>query len=127
MTLVQHHSKVKDWRWNHFTPKEIACKGTGFILVDEEALDCLNSLRHVIGDPFSPNSAYRSEEHNKSVGGSPNSMHLKGKAFDIPIKGRMTREEIHRVGEMVGFTGYGDYNTFVHVDTGEKRYWDKRT
>lgn len=124
--LEQHHSKVKDWRWNYFTPKEIACKGTGFIVVDEEALDCLNALRHIIGVPFAPNSAYRSESHNKAVGGAKNSMHRKGKAFDIPIKEGMSRDAIHDTAELVGFTGIGDYNTFVHVDTGRKRYWDKR-
>ena len=122
-----HHTKVIDWHAQYFTPKELACKGTGKIVVDDYAIKCLDMLREIIGEPFTPNSAYRSAEHNKAVGGATNSYHRKGKAFDIPIKGRMTREEIHRVAKHVGFRGIGDYNSFVHVDTGPRRYWDKRT
>jgi len=118
---------AQKWRWKYFTPFEIACKGTGLILINEDALDRLDKFREIVNEPFSPNSAFRSEQHNRNIGGSPNSYHLKGMAFDIPIKGRMTREEIHRVALMVGFTGIGDYDTFVHLDTGVKRYWDKRT
>lgn len=124
--IEQHYSKVTYWRWNYFTPKEIACKGSGFIVIDEYALDCLNCMRHIIGEPFSPNSAYRSEKHNKKVGGATNSYHRKGKAFDIPIKGDMTRAAIHQIGKLCGFTGIGDYDDFVHVDTGIARYWDER-
>lgn len=108
-------------------PKEIACKGSGFIVIDDYSLDSLNCFRHIIGVPFSPNSAYRSEAYNKKVGGAPNSYHRKGMAFDIPIKDGMSREKIHEVAKIVGFTGFGDYNTFVHIDTGPKRYWDLRT
>lgn len=133
-----HYSKIKpgDWPCKNFKPYEIACKQIsekgncgcgGTIVVDGGALYKLDKLRYIIGVPFSPNSAYRCEVHNRNVGGGEKSMHRRGKAFDIPIKGRMTREEIHRVATMVGFTGFGDYNTFVHVDTGRERYWDKRT
>ena len=122
-----HYKDLKEWHVRYFTPKEIACKGTGKIVVDDYALRCLDMLRDVIGEPFSPNSAYRSAQHNKAVGGAKNSYHRKGMAFDIPIKGRMTREEIHRVAGMVGFRGVGDYDTFVHLDTGTERSWDKRS
>lgn len=124
-----HYTLVdeRDWKWKYFTPKELACKGTGLILVDFEAIDKLEELRDILGVPFSPNSAYRSESHNKAVGGAKNSMHRLGRAFDIPIKGKMTRACIKVVADHVGFTGIGDYDTFVHVDTGKRRYWDMRT
>jgi zinc D-Ala-D-Ala carboxypeptidase len=115
-----------DWRWKNFTPKEIACKGTGLILIDEDAMDKLQAFRNTVEIPFRPNSAYRSESHNKRVGGAPRSMHRQGRAFDIPITSRMTRELIHEKAKEVGFTGFGDYNTFVHIDTGRARYWDGR-
>lgn len=121
-----HYTKVKNWRWRYFSPQEIACKGTGLILIDEDALDKLDRFRDTIGVPFAPNSAYRSEAHNAKIGGAKNSMHRKGKAFDIPIKTGMDRETIHNVAKQCGFTGFGDYNTFVHIDTGRFRYWDKR-
>ena len=122
-TLIDH----RDWPFKYFTPEEIACKGTGLILIDFDAISKLDELRDIIKEPFRPNSAYRSAVHNKNIGGSRNSMHLQGKAFDIPIKGKMTREKLHIVADHVGFTGIGDYDTFVHVDTGRKRYWDERT
>lgn len=117
----------RDWPWKYFTPKEIASKGDGLILIDFDAMDKLEEFRGILKEPFTPNSAYRSEAHNKAVGGAKNSMHRQGKAFDIPIKGKMTRERIKIVAERVGFTGFGDYDTFVHIDTGRKRYWDMRT
>ena len=124
-----HYTEVDeaDWHWDNFTPEEIACKGTGLIIIDEDAMDALQETREILGTPFSPNSAYRSESHNKYVGGAKRSMHRKGRAFDIPIKNTMSREQIHEAAEEAGFTGFGDYNTFVHVDTGSPRYWDERT
>lgn len=121
-----HYSKVMNWRWKNFTPKELSCKGTGFIVVDTHALDCLQRLRILIGKPLIINSAYRSEEHNKAVGGSPNSQHRLGKAFDIRITPDVSRETIKQFAFGAGFNGIGDYENFVHVDTGPSRYWDHR-
>lgn len=128
MTKEVHYTQIKpsDWKWKNFTPKEIACKGDGLIIVNEDALNRLQKFREKIGVPFSPNSAYRSVPYNKSVGGAPGSQHLYGKAFDIPISDRMPRALIHKVAKECGFTGFGDYNTFVHIDTGAARYWDLR-
>lgn len=126
--FYKHYSEIdlKNWPWGHFLPDELACKGSGEIIIDFDAVERLNRFRDIIGVPFSPNSAYRSERHNKAVGGSPNSMHRQGKAFDIPIKGKMTREVIHKVAREVGFKGIGDYQNFCHIDTGNSRYWDLR-
>ena len=122
-----HYTEITDWPYKYFTPKEIACKGTGMIVVDHDALSKLDEFRERGDVPFSPNSAYRSESHNAAVGGAKNSYHRKGVAFDIPIKGAMTRNAIKTLAKQVGFTGIGDYNTFVHIDTGTPRYWDKRS
>lgn len=128
MSRETHYTFIhdSDWKWPNFTPKEIACKGTGLILIDKNAMDKLQAFREALGIPFSPNSAYRSESHNNAVGGAPKSQHRKGRAFDIPLKNGITREDVHRIGKEVGFKGFGDYPNFVHIDTGRKRYWDKR-
>lgn len=122
-----HYTEVKKWRWPNFTPKEISCKGDGLIVIDENALDKLQAMRLELGIPLVINSAYRSEAYNKSVGGAPKSQHLQGRAFDIRITDALSREEIKYHAKEAGFTGIGDYNTFVHVDTGPTRYWDLRT
>lgn len=123
--LYSHWHKVdpKDWHWPNFVPKEIACKGTGEILIHTESLDRLQFFRKLLGKPFSPNSAYRSESHNKKVGGAKNSYHRKGQAFDIPIKNGITRQEIHRCAKAAGFNGIIDYKNFVHIDTRPTPYY----
>ena len=126
MSKEIHYTEVKDWRWPNFTPKEIACKGDGKIIVHERALDCLQKFRNIVGGPVILNSAYRSAEYNKRVGGAPASQHLLGKAFDIQITKELTRERIHTLAKQAGFTGFGDYNTFVHIDIGPSRTWDLR-
>lgn len=126
--MEEHYTKVRNWVWPNFTPKEIACKGDGLIIVDCPSMDALQTLRNVIGKPLIINSGYRSIEYNRKVGGAPNSQHLKGKAFDIRITPQVSREDIKNHAKAAGFKGIGDYDSFVHVDTREKpAYWDNRT
>ena len=73
------------WRWPNFSTAEIACRGTGKMLVDEPALDKLKALRDRLGKPLIVRSAYRSPEHNRAVGGATRSKHLDGAAFDIAM------------------------------------------
>ena len=70
------------WRWPNFSPAEIACRGTGKLLINEPALDKLQALRDRLGKPLIVRSAYRSPEHNRAVGGATRSKHLDGAAFD---------------------------------------------
>lgn len=114
------------WRWPHFKPSEIASPDDGSLLADEESLEKLEALRRWLGRPMTINSAYRSATHNKAVGGEPGSQHLKGKAFDVRLQG-FTRQELKAAARAAGFTGFGDYDSFVHIDTGPARAWDRRT
>lgn len=128
MTFYTHWRDVRPdaWRWPNFKPSEIACKGDGSLLVDPEALDKLQEVRQRLGKPMRLNSAYRSPAHNKAIGGSPNSQHLQGKAFDVALNG-ITRTELLKAAKAAGFTGFGQYDTFMHIDTGPARTWDERT
>ena len=64
--FYEHYSEVPDaeWWWRDFSPAEIACRGTGKLLVHEEA------LRDRLGKPLIVTSGYRSPEHNRAVGGA---------------------------------------------------------
>lgn len=73
------------WRWANFSPAEIACRGSGSIKVNEDALDCLQALRDLLGKPMIVLSGYRSPEHNRRVGGARASKHMEGAAFDIAM------------------------------------------
>jgi len=126
MTLYQSWRDVpKDkWHWKNFSPREMACKGTGTLLVNEDALDKLQALRDKLGNPMLITSAYRSPEHNKKVGGAKNSYHMKGIAFDI----RMENQDpmaFEMAAREVGFRGVGYYpkQGFMHIDTGPERTW----
>lgn len=53
----------------------------------------LEDVRKAVGAPLHINSAYRSPEANKKVGGKPTSQHCKGTAADIKVKG-MTPDQV---------------------------------
>ena len=71
-TFHRHWRDVREsaWRWPNFSPAEIACRGTGKLLLNEPALDRLQALRDRLGKPLIVRSAYRSPEHNRTVGGA---------------------------------------------------------
>jgi len=129
-SFYKHYSDVNPthWRWPNFTPKEIACKGTGELLIDFAAMDALQDFRGFVGVPVVVNSGYRSEPYTKKIGGAKNSQHVKGKAFDIRITKTLTRDMIHKAAKKAGFRAIGDYPAFVHIDTREQpAYWDFRS
>ena len=120
----KHWSLVpkEEWFWPNFTPKELASKGNGSVLIDYDAMYRLQIMRNIIGKPFHITSAYRDPLHNARVGGSPNSFHKKGKAFDISLAGH-TKRELKKAATAVGFGGIAFARSFIHVDTGRRRTW----
>ncbi|MEX2375219.1 MAG: D-Ala-D-Ala carboxypeptidase family metallohydrolase [Dehalococcoidia bacterium] len=115
------------WRWKNFSPAEIACRGSGSLRINEEALDKLQALRDRLGKPLIVRSAYRSPAHNRAVGGAPKSKHLDGTAFDIAMTNHdpVAFEDAARA---VGFLGFGFYprSGFIHIDLGPARIWGER-
>ena len=112
------------WRWPNFAPREIACRGTGRLMVNEDALDRLQRLRNRLGVPLIVVSAYRSPEHNARVGGARNSQHMQGIAFDISMANH-NPSAFEAAARAEGFTGFGFYprSGFMHIDTGPARTW----
>ena len=126
MTFYQHWRNVPPnaWRWANFSPAEIACRGTGKLRVNADALDRLQALRTALGKPLIVTSGYRSPEHNRRVGGATASKHLEGTAFDISMSNHDPAAFI-AAARRAGFSGIGTYprSNFVHVDTGPARVW----
>jgi uncharacterized protein YcbK (DUF882 family) len=108
--------------WPDFAYREIACKHCGNAVIVKEAMDKLQLLRDMMAQPLKINSAYRCYVHNKNVGGSDASKHLGGEAFDISTNG-VDSNKLRACAETVGFTGFGTYATFLHVDIGPPREW----
>ncbi len=129
---TQFHAHYKEmpenaWRWPNFSPAEIACRGTGKLLVNDAALDKLQALRDRLGKPLIVRSAYRSPEHNRAVGGAKRSKHLEGAAFDIAMSNH-DPVAFEAAAREVGFLGFGFYprSGFMHVDLGPARQWGAR-
>lgn len=130
---VIEYSKVKqgdaffyiNGRQSNFKVKEFACNdGTDAILIDSELVEKLQIIREYFGKPVYINSAYRTKDYNKKVGGASNSQHLYGKAADIRIPG-IAPNTIATFAKQIGFRGVGIYNWGCHVDTRiNKSYWN---
>ena len=86
-------------------------------------------IRDKIGCPLHINSAYRSPNHNKAIGGVKNSKHLLGKASDLTSRNH-TPTQLYDVIESlikegkISEGGLGLYKSFVHYDIrGTKARW----
>jgi zinc D-Ala-D-Ala carboxypeptidase len=121
------HVPKEAWRWKNFSPREMACRGTGALLVNADALDRLQKLRDTLGVPLIIRSAYRSPEHNRNVKGAPQSLHMRGIAFDIAMNNH-DPAHFESAARAAGFTGFGFYprSGFMHIDTGPARTWGER-
>lgn len=120
---------------DNFSRKEFDCKdGTNVPkeLLDNLKLLCnnLEVLRNELKAPVSiTGSGYRTESHNKKVGGAKNSQHLYAKAADINVKGYTPKEVFDTIEKLIGLGkmkqgGLGLYKTFVHYDVrGTKARW----
>lgn len=114
------------WRWPSFTPWEIAVRDRperGAVLIVPEALDALQRLRSILGDPVNVLSGYRDPEHNRAVGGALRSKHTMGIAFDIADSRNYSRTAMIAAAREAGFSGLGLYETFTHLDLGPAREW----
>lgn len=111
------------WRWDHFTPAEFACRGTGELIVDEDFMDKLEVFRSDCGFPFVVSSGYRSPDHNARVSSTGRTgPHTTGAAVDLLTSGRHALH-ILSFATRYGFTGIGAKqhgpwgDRFVHLDT----------
>lgn len=127
--MIKHYTAVTEAEWpsRYFSPREIACRGTGLVLLDKHsiaALKMLDALREEMGHPLICNSGYRSPQHNKAVGGARGSYHMRGIAFDISMD-NVDPHKFEAAARKVGFTGIGLYppqkphgaKGFIHIDT----------
>ena len=108
---------MSEWRWPDFSPQEMACRGTGKLMIVPSAMDKLQALRDKLDAPMIVNSAYRSPEHNRNVGGAKYSKHMEGIAFDVRMDNHDPATYI-AAAKSVGFDAIGTYprQNFVHVD-----------
>lgn len=128
--VVKVYSKAKEGNVKlskNFTVKEFACSdGTDTVFISLALVNLLQKIRNHFGKAVIINSAYRTEAHNKSIGGATYSQHKYGLAADIHING-VTPKEIASYVEtlMPSSGGIGIYKSFVHVDVRQvKSRWN---
>lgn len=112
----------------NFKLYEFECKdGSNQVVLHPKLLELSQKLRDRLGKPVVINSAYRNQSHNRSVGGSPTSQHLYGKAIDVRAIPGLTIDQLASAGRNVGFTGIGKYSWGCHFDVRDRAAeWDYR-
>lgn len=119
--VVKVYSKAKEGNVRlskNFTVKEFACSdGTDTVFISLALVNLLQKIRDHFGKVVIINSAYRTEAHNKAIGGATYSQHKYGLAADIHINGVTPKEIAAYVETLLPSSGgIGIYKSFVHVD-----------
>ncbi len=97
--------------------------------IDPRLLDLLVSLQQKLDteEPYLLTSGYRTPETNARLvaeGAAVNSLHMRGQAADISLRGR-TLSQLHMAALSLrgGGVGYYPAHDFIHVDVGPVRTW----
>ena len=101
-----------------FKRKEFECNcGCGQDTVDYELLLVMDMLRHHFDKPVRISSGNRCFNHNRKIGGSQRSQHLRGKAADFTVVG-VEPQAVYGYLDSVypDHYGMGDYVNFTHFD-----------
>lgn len=91
------------------------CKGNVPHQMEEYALRKHQLLRMVLGRAYTPNSAYRCPLHKDESKKKKPGEHTRT-AMDIPVRGGAQRMAVVKAAHLVGATGIGVANSFIHVD-----------
>ncbi|QDP61075.1 MAG: putative peptidase M15 [Prokaryotic dsDNA virus sp.] len=84
-------------------------------------LKILDELRDRFGKPMKINSGYRTEKHNKKIGGVKDSSHMKGLAVDVSITNSQDRFHFLKCCFQLGITRIGVANSFIHIDIDDEK------
>ena len=100
-------------------------------VIDPALMDILTRIQRISGSSgvYEVISGYRSPKTNaylrrKSPGVARDSLHMQGMAIDVRLTDIRTRE-LRDIARQLRFGGVGYYakSDFVHLDTGQIRFW----
>lgn len=108
-------------RWPNFEPWEFASRDKGEFYYHPQTFDAIQRARDLRRAALVLNSAHRSWLHNLAIRGAPRSAHLYI-ALDVSTWGH-NRLELYEILLKAGFTSFGFYVNFIHVDLRPGRRW----
>lgn len=106
---------------NYFKDYETSCRCGCGMNITRQLLAKLNEAREIADAPFVITSGARCKEHNRKIGGNPNSAHTRGLAVDIACPSSQSRYAILKGLYGAGFAriGYNQAKNFFHCDIDE--------
>tara|TARA_R110000868_G_scaffold381825_1_gene648266 strand:- start:4951 stop:5412 length:462 start_codon:yes stop_codon:yes gene_type:complete len=119
----------KNFTWAEFASKDGAEMPAAVKANIKKLAQNLEVIRSYFNLPIKINSGWRSEAHNRKIGGVKNSQHVKGKAADITVKGKTPGEVQNGIELLINAGkisqgGIGKYPNFTHYDIrGTKARW----
>lgn len=112
----------------YFKESEVTCKCNKCnMTITDDLKILLDKLREGINMPLTINSGARCNTHNKNVGASPTSSHIKGVAVDIRAINDLTKAKIIHYATRLGIARIGIAKTFIHLDIDKDKspaIWD---
>lgn len=120
MELARANRFMRDWRRNEVKPIDQNLV-LGLLELQQRA------RRNGFSDEIRFLSGYRSPQTNEMLrrttrGVARYSMHLDARAIDFSLPGVSIRDTI-KMAKDLGLGGVGGYPSFVHIDSGRRRYW----
>jgi hypothetical protein len=106
-----------------------ASDDAGWRMIKNEVWQKLVPVARRMGKVLTINSAYRSPEYNRNIGGASRSMHMTGLALDVSMAGFSDEDKRNfiRIASQEGFSGIAYYpgSNFMHIDLGTRRSWNR--
>ncbi len=117
----------------NFTFDEWKCHDNcGQCIIIQPLVDMMQKFRDRVGLIVQVHDVNRCRKHNKEVGGVDDgeklSLHVSGEACDFNVPD-LPMKKLHAIvlaSDDIFTGGVGLYSWGVHVDVGEKRFWDER-
>ena len=106
-----------EWRWRNFTPREMADRDTGYLVIVPHFMAWLQGVREIYARPMVISSGYRAPLRQFELTGRRQGAHVDGMAVDVLVSGE-DAELLERIAIQRGVLGRGVMQVGAH----HKRY-----